>query len=88
MAVSHFPSPIPLLRAARGIAQADLASAAGVSTGALSNFERARRRPSSATCVRMAEALDCEVAAVEGGDFTVSYANGTVEIASPPTRRK
>jgi len=88
MAQSRISSPIPLLRAARGLAQADLATAVGVSTGSLSNFERGRRTPSKSAYERMAEALGCEVAAVAGGDFTLTYRDGTVEIARRHDSRK
>lgn len=75
-------SPIRLLRAARGVAQSDLAGAVGVSTSAISNLESGRRSASRDEFERVAKALDCPVEAVAGGDFTVTARAGEVEVVA------
>lgn len=75
-------SHIRLLRAARGLAQADLAAAAGVSAAAISNLEVGRRPARRDLLEAIALALDCPVRAVTAGDFTVTARSGQVEVRS------
>jgi transcriptional regulator with XRE-family HTH domain len=54
-------SALKILRAARGMRQADLAAAAAVSREEVSHLERGRHRPQLATAERLADALGVPV---------------------------
>ena len=51
------PSPLRIARAIRGVSQAALARACGVSQPQISRIETARRAPSAATSKAIADAL-------------------------------
>jgi transcriptional regulator with XRE-family HTH domain len=76
------PSPIVLLRAASGLAQADLAEATEVSPATISNLERGRTEISPDLRDRIAKALGCSPEALIGGDFSVVSSSGQVRIES------
>ena len=83
---SKLDSPISLLRTARKVAQADLASACQISAATLSNIERGRSVADSDLCRRIGDELVCPPAVIDGADFSIRVANGTVTIeeASDP----
>ncbi len=65
MPVSHHPpigERIRTVRQRNGIRQKDLAKAVGISHGALTNFEKGRRRNSIGWLEKIADALDTSVA--------------------------
>ena len=87
------PLPISLLRVARGLTQADLAAAVDVSPATMSDIERRRRQPSAGVRERIAKALGCPLAALDGHDFAVVSRSGGVDIVGnvdqqrrPPVR--
>lgn len=47
-----------------GLTQAEVAAAAGVSAGHLSELESGKRNPSPAALLRLAEALECKPSAL------------------------
>ncbi len=59
-------SAIRLLRVARGLAQADLAAACGVSAGTMSNIESGRAPVSRKRRTQLARALRCRPQALSG----------------------
>lgn len=74
------PRTLPILRAARGLAQAELAGECGVSPATLSNIELGRREPSRELLERIARALACPTQVVAGGDFLLIARAGKTEI--------
>mgnify|MGYP001361078590 CR=1 FL=1 len=85
-AESKLDSPIPLLRTARKLVQADLAAACEVSPATLSNVERGRIVVSSDLGRRIADELGCSPAVIDGADFSIMVTSGTVtinEVADP-----
>lgn len=60
----RFAANLRSLRAARGMTQADLASAAGVAAGYVSMLERGQRAPPLDTVERIAGALGVSDAAI------------------------
>ena len=64
MASLTVTSPIRFLRVARGIAQADLALACGISASLMSDIERGRSKPSPEIVTKLADALQCDPSAV------------------------
>lgn len=60
MASITINSPVRFMRVARGIAQADLAIACGISASLLSDIERGRSRPSDEVFAKLASALECD----------------------------
>ena len=65
-AKSKLDSPIPLLRTARKLAQADLAAACQVSAATLSNVEQGRTVVSADLGRRVGSQLGCSPAVVSG----------------------
>lgn len=60
---THFGARLKELREGRGLTQKDLADRAGVSKGAISNWEQGIREPSLVNATRLADALGVELAA-------------------------
>lgn len=82
--MTTFPSTtIPTLRAARRVAQADLANAVGVSAATMSNLELGRRPASPEVVERIAAALDCPLEVVAGGNFVLIAHDGQIEVKAP-----
>jgi transcriptional regulator with XRE-family HTH domain len=65
------PSPLRILRVARGFTQAELARECGISTGLLSHFERGQRDLSGETLGQLASLLDCSIDVLETGRVRV-----------------
>jgi transcriptional regulator with XRE-family HTH domain len=80
--MNECPSPIPMLRSVRGVAQADHARAVGISPATLSNLETGRRRLPADLRELIAVALAAPPEVVAGGNFTIVVANGQVRIES------
>ena len=81
-------SPIPLLRTARKLAQADLAVACQVSAATLSNVERGRTVVPTDLGRRIGSQLGCSPAVVSGADFSIRVTGDTVtieEVSDSPT---
>ena len=79
-AQSKLDSPIPLLRTARKLVQADLAAACEVSPATLSNVEQGRILAPSDLGRRIADELGCSPAVIGGADFSIVVTSGTVTI--------
>lgn len=75
-------SPICVMRALRGLAQADLAAAVNVSPATVSNLERGRRVLSPDLRDRIADALGCPPEVLAGDDFAVRWSSDQVRIES------
>lgn len=67
---------IHTLRDARGMSQAELASAVGVSLLAIQSYEEDKWRPGTATISRLAAALQVPIPDLVGGCNVVYDANG------------
>lgn len=76
------------LREARGLSQADLARAIGVSQQLISFIESGERRATLANCQAMAEALGVRLAAITGERLAqlIEKGNGTIAAASQPAQ--
>lgn len=59
-------SPLTALRKAKGLTQVDLARAAGIAQGYLSDLESGRRKGGADTLAALAAALDCPAAWLGG----------------------
>lgn len=75
-------SPLRLIRVARRLAQADLATATGVSTSFISNLEAGRQQPTRELLEKLAAVLDCPVEALAGCAFTMTVEAGKVEVTT------
>lgn len=73
-------SHIYLVRAARGIAQADLALATQISPAKLSSIEQGRTEASEALLEKLAGVLDCPPAVLAGSDFSIFVRANKVSI--------
>lgn len=76
------PRTLSILRAARGLAQADLAVAVGVSIARVSEIERGHRPASTELLACMAHALDCPLAALTGDEFVLTATRTGVEVTT------
>lgn len=66
------PVVVRLLRTARGLSQADLAAACGISGGTLSNLERGHSQPTAGVLADLAAALGTSVEALTGDAVTIA----------------
>lgn len=73
-------SPIALIRIARGLTQAKLARACAISPAKLSSLELGLTSASGALLGKLAGALDCPPAALEGSDFSIFVRANKVSI--------
>src|SRR4051794_17112055 len=84
-------SSIRALRALKGIAQADLAAACGISQSSMSNIEAERSTPSAETIATLAKVLGCDSAVLTSPasitvSVTVDGAPNDSDPAVPPGR--
>jgi len=78
-------SPVAVLRRRRGLVQAEVASACGISPSALSAIERGHRSPPDALIQRLADLLACDPRLVTDGVVCVRLPD--VDIAADPQSR-
>ena len=78
-------SPVAVLRRQRGLVQAEVASACGISPSALSAIERGHRSPPGALVQRLADLLACDPRLVTDGVVCVRLPD--VDIAADPQSR-
>lgn len=80
----HQDFPIALIRASRGLTQAELAQVCDISPAKLSSLEQGLTTASDALLEKLAGALDCPPAVLAGSDYSIFVRAKKVSIEEAP----